>query len=500
MMALASIAVIALFVWQGNNSFSLWDEGFLWYGAQRVMLGEVPIRDFMAYDPGRYYWAAALMHLCGNNGIMVLRAALAIFQAMGLSVGLLLIARTVKGRSFVYLLLSAVILIVWMYPRHKLFDISLSIFLIGALTHLVEKTSGRSYFLAGFVVGLAAVFGRNHGVYGAVGSLGILCWLSIKRSDPTHLARVLMLWSVGVLTGYSPILLMLILVPGFPAAFLEDVRYLFEVKATNIPLPVPWPWSVSLTSLPAEDAIRGILIGVFFMSILVFGTFATLWVVKQKLLRRPVAPALVPASFLTLPYAHFAFSRADVSHLAQGVFPMLIGVLVLLSYQPGRIKWPLVLALCVASVWVMTPFQPGWECREAKCAEVKISHSTLKIDPGTAQDIALLRSLADKYAKQGRGFIAAPFWPGAYALLEQKSPMWEIYPLLPRSEAFELDEIRRIEASNPGFALIYDMPLDEHEALRFKNTHPLIYQYILNNFTLLPGSPNPYYQIYRAKR
>ena len=169
MLAFASFVVLALFLWQGHKGFSLWDEGFLWYGAQRVMLGEVPVRDFMSYDPGRYYWSAALMSLWGDNGIVALRGAVAVFQVIGLFVALLLIARSVRTPNFPYLFLSAIILAAWMYPRHKLFDISLSILLIGVLAFLVQHPTSRRYFLTGLCVGLVAVFGLNHGVYGVLG-------------------------------------------------------------------------------------------------------------------------------------------------------------------------------------------------------------------------------------------------------------------------------------------------------------------------------------------
>ncbi len=502
-LAISFLLIFLLFIWQGNKGFTLWDEGFLWYGVQRVLLGEVPIRDFMAYDPGRYYWSAALLSIFGDYGIMSVRAAVAIFQALGLFVGLILIAQSEKSESkyrVIFLVMSAVILAVWMFPRHKLFDISLSIFLIGILTFLVRNPIPKRYVIAGTCVGLVAVFGRNHGVYGAAGSLGVVAWLTIKNRSGLGFLKGFVLWGAGVVVGYIPVILMGLLIPGFAISFWESIRFLFELKATN--LPVPWPWMVNFTAVSVIDAARSVynvLVGFFFIGTLVFGGLAVAWVVHQRLKEKHVPPALVATAFLALPYAHHAFSRADVGHLAQGIFPLLVGCLVILSSSQARIKWPLVATLCAASFGVMLESHPGLKCLAKQCVNVEISGSNLQIGPGKANNIALLRQLSNDYAPNGQAFIAAPFWPGAYALLERRSPMWEIYALFPRPEAFEKKEIERIKVSKPRFAFIFDFPLDGRDELRFKNTHPLIHQYILNNFEPLPSSHNPAYQIYKAR-
>ena len=162
-LALLSVATGAsLFQIQGRLGFNLWDEGFLWYGAQRVLLGEIPIRDFMAYDPGRYYFSAAIMGLLGDNGIVANRIAATIFQATGLFLCLWLLTRNGQPiRPVVYILATGTF-ILWMYPRHKLFDITLSISLIAILTYLIQEPSRQRFFFTGLVIGLVAVFGRNH--------------------------------------------------------------------------------------------------------------------------------------------------------------------------------------------------------------------------------------------------------------------------------------------------------------------------------------------------
>jgi hypothetical protein len=499
---LSSVLTFVLFIWQSNKGFSLWDEGFLWYGVQRAMLGEVPIRDFLAYEPGRYYWSAAIMGLMGNNGIISLRIAVAIFQTLGLFTGILLISRAM-GRGaddFLYLLLSGLALVIWMYPRHKLFDISSSIFLIGVLTFLIEKPTARSHFIAGCCVGGIAIFGKNHGLYGVVGSLGALWWVRMNGAQFPGLLRGFFLWASGVIVGFMPMALMGIFVPGFATAFLGSILFLFEQKATNLPLPVPWPWMVDLAA-PIGDVVRDLLVGLFFLAVLIFGPLMIGWGLYQKMRGHTAAqtasPALVAAVLLALPYAHFAFSRADVGHLALGIFPLLIGLLVLFISLPAKLKWLFAVALCTGSLWVMHIFHPGWQCLMGKhCVDVEISGDVLQVDPATKSDVMMLRQLAEEYAPNGQNIVVTPFWPGAYPLLDRQSPMWEIYALFPRSEAFEIKEIERIRKFKPALVFVFDMPLDGLEELRFSKTHPLTYQYILKNFDIVQYSSNPFYQVF----
>lgn len=502
-LAICALAVLLSFLWQGHKGFSLWDEGFLWYGVQRVLLGEVPLLDFMAYDPGRYYWSAAWLGMVGDHGIISLRAVVAVFQGLGLVAGLLLIAQSEKSVTkdrILFWVASVAILLVWMFPRHKLFDISLSIFLVAALAYLVKCPQPRRYFITGISVGLIAVFGRNHGVYGAAASLGVMAWIAMRNTFGPGFIKGGVLWGAGVALGFLPMILMAALIPGFAEAFWESIRFLFEYKATNLPLPIPWPWTVRFADISADDAARGVLIGLFFIATLVFGVSALGWVIYRGLRKKEVSPAFVAAAFLALPYAHFAFSRADVGHLAQGIFPMLIGCLMAISACPARIKWLLVIALGVASYGVMMVFHPGWQCRKSEqCTDVIVAGHHLQVDHGTASDIALLRQLSEEFAPAGQSFLATPLWPGAYALLERPSPMWEIYALFPRSHAFQEKEIARIQAAKPGFVLIFDLALDGREELRFKNTHPLIHDYILAHFEPLALSANPAYHLYKAR-
>jgi len=487
---LASVtAVLCLFLFQGSVGINLADEGFLWYGAQRVLAGEIPFMDFQSYDPGRYYWCALFMGIFSNDGIISLRFSVAVFQAIGLAVGVYLVFSSCKNNTKAFVLFALLILLLWMFPRHKLFDISLSILLIGVLTHLVRKPTFWSYGLAGLFVGLTATFGRNHGVYGIIGSVGVIAWLNIFPFTGKALFKNTTSWITGMMIGFLPILIMMVFITGFGSAFADSVLQLFELKATNISLPVPWPWEVEFNNIQVGNAIQEVLVGFFFIAILVFGAVSIVWICVIKARKKPIPHAVVAASCLSLPYAHYAFSRADVGHLALGIFPFLIGCIVLIGTLRPKPKWSLIVLLLTSSFWVMHSRHPGWKRITGNhIVDTVVYGSNLQINANKAHNIKWISDLFEQHVSTNGSILVTPSWPGAYAFLGQKSPVWEIYALWPRPPKFENAEIGRLKTSNPELLFVMEWALDGRDDLRFSNTHPLTYTYITDNYALFESS------------
>jgi hypothetical protein len=206
----------------------------------------------------------------------------------------------------------------------------------------------------------------------------------------------------------------------------------------------------------------------------------------------------VACAFLALPYAHYAFSRADTGHLALGIFPTLIGCMELSSSLRSWRRMLAACALALLSVFTMITSHPGWQCRSLNaCTWISVGADRLYVDTTAASNVGLLYKLRGSEPSESKNFFAAPLWPGAYALLGRKSPTWEIYTAWPRSDEFQRQEIKGIEQSKPAFVVIYDLPLDGHDELRYANTHPLIDAYVRANFNRTRAfSDDPALQIY----
>jgi hypothetical protein len=495
-LVVSAIVVVAAYVWEHKLGLSLSDEGYLWYGVQRTLAGDVPLRDFMAYDPGRYYWSVPWMVLHGNAGIVGVRMAIAAFQWLGLWAGVRVVSRSlaVEGARRVLLVAAvAIVLWVWMVPRHKLFDISLSLVLIAALAWMVERPGVRRYALAGAIVGLVACFGRNHGLYGCVGGAGTLIWLSIRRGASPGIVRGACVFAAGFVCGMLPVWAMAVFVPGFSNALVDSVALLIEQGGTNLPLPVPWPWLFMPAPIEGPGSVSEWIGGWYFAGLLVFGVLATAWCFRERFAGREVPAGLVACAMMCIPYAHFAFSRADTGHLAQGVFPLLVGLCIIVARMPGAWRAASLAALMVTGAAATLSLHPGWAYRNAvNPVPLDVYGDVLRVDPTTAGVVRDLRDLVAAHASQGESFVVAPYYPGAYAVLGRKSPVWELYPLFPRTAAFQAAEIARLRADPPGFVLIQDDALDGKD-LKFSRTHAIEFSYFNETFERSPRYGGSWY-------
>jgi hypothetical protein len=101
------------------------------------------------------------------------------------------------------------------------------------------------------------------------------------------------------------------------------------------------------------------MIGTLFIALPLLGVAGVLYTICARF-KDPAIPAAAAAAFLILPYAHYAFARADVEHLALAIFPFLTGGLAILAASSRKIKIPVIALLLAVSLVVMLPSHRAW--------------------------------------------------------------------------------------------------------------------------------------------
>lgn len=489
---LAALPAIALYVLEAHRGFILADEGYTWYGAQRTLMGEVPGLQFQSYDIGRYYWAAAVMALRGNDGLVALRASALAFEAVCLLIGLVTLYRSARQVSWCYWLVLALALAAWMSPLYRIFDIAVPLLAFAALARLLERPGQATYVGTGIVVGLMAVIGRNHGVYAVVASACALSYVAVARRDAMGAVNGGLVWLLGVVIGYLPMLGLVAFVPGFTAKFVASVLMLGEIHTTNIYLKPPWPWAIDLHGLSAFWALEHLLTGTWFVAILAATAAGVVWVSARGLQGRPVSPAVAAGAFVSLPYLHIAFSRADQLHLATSIVPVLVGLFAWAATLSGRARGVVVALVGGTAIVSAVPLHLYWPQHSAAWVERTVGGDRLMVSPDTAQTVDALRQAVADHAASGEAIAAIPAIPGVYAMFHRKSPLWELYPVFPRTHAFQEGEVRRLDAARPALVVDFDFPIDGRDDLRYDRTHALLAAYFQAHYRPLTGYQLPY--------
>jgi hypothetical protein len=546
LLALALTAAACFAQWR--IGFNIADEGFLWYGAIATAHGQVPLRDFMSYDPGRYYWAAAWAPLFGD-GILALRASTAIFQALGIFFGLLA-ARRAIDRPWLLALAGAVLLI-WMIPRHKVFEPSVAMAAVWVGARLLERPSTGRHFAGGVLAGLAVLMGKNLGLYcvAAMAGLALIAragggaaaeagetqvpgeapaerprgaprgpvpespvpgaWRGFVPGAPRTsrrraLARSMGALAAGLAVGLMP-LLVLCCLPGFLASYVESCRFFLRLGRTNFPEPLPWPWLAFAPGLDAGERAQQLSLGLSFL-LLVAGTAVGLaagwqrWWRGAALGRRPAA-LLLSGAVVGLFFLHHAFARADAFHLGQSVQPLLLAALAVPAGagSPEGRRWRA--AMLIAPVAFCTLFSPLPEAplfhvlSAARPSErfvpFDLAGDRVYLRRHAARVLGAVRDVFTRQVPSGEPALFASHFAGLYPFLGRRAPVWEIYPIWPGLGGRDERMLRELVVNDVRWALIGAYAMQGGEELTLAETHPKTWNYLMREFERVPAGELP---------
>lgn len=476
---LAIALAVCSFTLLGRTGINLADEGFLWYGVQQTARGEIPLRDFQSYEPGRYYWSAAGSFLFGQ-GVLGLRFSETIFQIIGLWAGLM--AATRVARTWAMLVAIGAMLTIWMFPSYKLFDHSLLLCGIWFATRMVEEPSSARIFGAGLFTGLCVFFGRNHGLYNllAQGFLLLVLYLKVRPRLPfSHLIG----WIGGIAFGLIPIVGMLLFVPGFARSYVESVLTILQ-HGTNLNLSVPWPWRGSLSA--GSVSANQFLLGILFVA-LPLGYFAALSVsffLQAKILKGH--PLFVACIAVGLFYMNHAFSHPDLSHVVQSIHPFTLATVSVVGFFAERKRYP----FAIVAIWIglglfFLSRQPACQ-RWVSPAPWKpyASDDKIFVSKNTQSLIDCVRQFGEKNLAPHDGVLIAPFLPGLYPIIKRESPVWDLAFYFPASTQRQNQMVRMLEEKNVDWAIISDTTPGNREDLRLSVTHERLWQYLTKDFEL----------------
>jgi hypothetical protein len=520
LLVLAGVLVILALLLQGNVGFTLADEGFLWYGTIRTALGEIPVRDFQSYEPGRYYWSALWFKLLRSDGIMALRVSQAVSQFVGLALALLLLRRVLK--SWVPLIFAAIILVRWMFPTWKIYEPVILIAAIYFAVLIIEKPCRLRHLLAGIFIAVAAFFGRNHGLYCGVAFILLLFYLNWS-SDKKVLLQRLGVLSVGVIIGYLPMLLMFALVPGFLNQFKADL--LFNLNyGTNLRVPVPWPWRQTYAAVGAREVINRATVGMLYLVLPAFYVFA----LARLFFRRTsnLHPVFIASVFLGVVYLHYTFERPQLYYVVWTIPAFILGLIALSASAPSEHRKKLQVAawsiLALVTITALEMSQENYFTIKMKSfAKAKLMRAyggdfdqamnaqglvktdvrgdSLWVLRDTATMIDQMKAIDQNLVGPNEQILIAPYFPGLYAILQKRSPLWQIYFLLPRPRHEQEAMVQELESKQVTWALICSHYMDDRAELEFRQTHKLVWDYLVKNFEPIITSVGPQCELMKRR-
>jgi hypothetical protein len=140
---------------------SLKDEGFLVYGSERVLHGQLPMSDFTSYPPGRYFLLGLLFKLFGVNLVVSRFMEMAFLLLNGLM--MFYIGKRLMPSGWA--IIPSFILILFPGPWHKVFFTFGLLLPLLTLFRFLERENSMRILIVGWAIGIALILKIESALY-----------------------------------------------------------------------------------------------------------------------------------------------------------------------------------------------------------------------------------------------------------------------------------------------------------------------------------------------
>jgi hypothetical protein len=163
-----------------------YDEGVRLYGADQVLAGHLPYYDFFAYyGPAQFYWPAILFKVFGTE-IVVARLGALVFICVAAVAVFSLCRNAGLSRSWASVPIAALVAPLRTGDQLMTCDPAMSLVLAAGASLTGAWGGRRREFLAGALLGLAASFRPDFGLYGAIAGAAVSLWGCRRGPEKSH--------------------------------------------------------------------------------------------------------------------------------------------------------------------------------------------------------------------------------------------------------------------------------------------------------------------------
>jgi hypothetical protein len=453
------------------------DEGYLWHGTLQVLNRAVPIRDFRAYDPGRYYWCALFCLIFGRRNLS-LRLAMLTLKVVTLA----LLAGLIHHATGDWLATA-----LWTVaagacsPRwYKSAEGLSAIMAVTVATALLNGLQPTMQAVAAAFTGLSLLFGLNLALYNAT-ALAAACLFALTRIGPEPISPA---WiAAGLLAGLAPVVFLFATVPGLWTAYVRHkILPVLRRRTTNLPLPIPWLWKPTPPQVCGPPAyVLAIKAG--FTALPLFHAGVLAW----RLVAAPSDEAWVRVATATacvgVCYMHYSMSRADPEHLSPA-WPLLATGIA--SLAPGG-GVGVVVAFCGAVAMITCLYRSVDECAlRRRHPETFVRYHAgadhFWLPTSLASWLESIREVVETRSRDGDPVLFVPLLVTLYPLWSRRVPVYDMFCVHRPAAGAEDAMIASIEGERVRLAVVWNVALDGLEERRFSRTHPLVWEYLETRF------------------